>query len=178
MRRLVMQRWLLYAAAALSCTDAGAAAEREPQPAAESCVTGDCDPLCVEAGRYRTTPELVVDTRNQGRTWQRRATMKLPHAEAQRYCENLVIDGMRGFRLPAPEELGSLRYKAGGLFGGGHSRHYCVPSIDQAAFPETPAAEFWTSRVMPDGTAMYMGFDDGRMHRDVLTDALWVRCVR
>lgn len=173
-----MQRWLLYAGAVLSCAGAGAAAEHAPRPATETCPPGECDPLCVEPGRYRTTPELVVDRRNHGRMWQRRVTERLPHAEARRYCADLVIDGMRGFRLPAPEELGSLRYKAGGLFGGGSSRHYCIPSIDQAAFPETPAAEFWTSRVMPDGTAFYMGFDDGRMHRDVVSDALWVRCVR
>jgi hypothetical protein len=172
-----MQRWSLYAVGALSCADLSVGVDAEPQPVT-ACGAGECDPLCVEPGRYRVTAELVVDTHHDGRQWQRRATMKLPHAEAQRYCADLEIEGQRGFRLPAPEELGSLRYKAGGLFGGGRSRHYCVPSIDQAAFPETPAAEFWTSRVMPDGTAYYLGFDDGRMHKDVVTDALWVRCVR
>jgi len=140
-----------------------------------SCVTGACDPLCVEAGRYRTTPELVFDRRHEGRVWQRRASERLPHPDAARYCADLDVDGVRGFRLPTPEELGSLRYKAGGLFGG--HRHHCIPSIDQEAFPETPAAEFWTSRVAGDGTAWYVGFDDGRMHRDVTSDPLWVRCV-
>lgn len=140
------------------------------------CPTGSCDPLCVESGRYRTTPELVFDKKQPGRVWQRRVSERLPHADALRYCLELSIEGVRGFRLPAPDELASLRYKAGGLFGG--SRHYCVPSIDQAAFPETPAAEFWTSKALPDGTAWYVGFDDGRMHRDVQSDALWVRCVR
>jgi hypothetical protein len=36
---------------------------------------------------------------------------------------------------------------------------------------------FWTSKTMPDGTAWYVGFDDGRVKRDVKDDALWVRCV-
>ena len=171
-------RWLWCAAGALLCADFGGAPERAPRATADTCVAGEHDPLCVEHGRYRTTHELVVDTRNDGRVWQRRVTARLPHAEARQYCQELVIEGEGGFRLPAPQELGSLRYKAGGLFGGGRSRHYCIPSIDQAAFPETPPAEFWTSRVMADGTAWYMGFDDGRMHRDVVDDALWVRCVR
>jgi hypothetical protein len=144
--------------------------------ASTDCLPGDCDPLCVEVGRYATTRELVFDRAHPGRVWQRRVSERLPHADAARYCASLTISGVRGFRLPAPAELGSLRYKAGGLFGG--SRHFCVPSIDQAAFPETPAAEFWTSKVMADGTALYMGFDDGRIHRDVVSDALWVRCVR
>jgi hypothetical protein len=136
----------------------------------------DVDPLCVEPGRYRAQPEVVIDLHNDDRMWQRRVSERLPHAEAQRYCADLVLDGVRGFRLPTPDELSSLRYKPGGLFGG--HRHYCVPSIDQAAFPETPAAEFWTSRVNPDGTAWYVGFDDGRSHRDDASDPLWVRCVR
>ncbi|MFT3774675.1 MAG: DUF1566 domain-containing protein [Minicystis sp.] len=137
----------------------------------------DADPLCVEPGRFSMTQELVVDKRNDNRVWQRRVSERLPHAEAVRYCANLVLEGSRGFRLPSPQEIGTLKLKAGGLFGG-RGRHYCVPSIDQAAFPETPAAEFWTSRIMPDGTAWYMGFDDGRMHRDDVNDPLWVRCVR
>lgn len=150
------------------------AADRE----AASCAAAGCDPLCVEPGRYRPTEEVVVDTRAGGRVWQRRVSERLPHPEAARYCAGLVLEGRRGFRLPSPEELSGLRYKPGGLFGGGSSRHYCVPSIDQAAFPETPAAEFWTARVMADGTAWYVGFDDGRSHRDVQSDPLWVRCVR
>jgi len=136
------------------------------------------DPLCVEPGRFKTTEETAIDKRAGGRVWQRRVSERLPQPEAARHCAELVIEGARGFRLPTPEELGSLRYKAGGLFGGGGSRHDCIPAIDQAAFPETPAAEFWTSRVMADGTGWYVGFDDGRLHRDVLSDPLWVRCVR
>jgi hypothetical protein len=134
------------------------------------------DPLCVDRDRYAVTPDVVTDTRG-GRLWQRRVSVQLSQPEAARYCEELLLGGVRGWRLPAPPELGAIRYKPGGLFGGGSHRHYCIPSIDQEAFPDTPAELFWTSRVMPDDTAWYVGFDDGRSHRDVRSDRLWVRCV-
>lgn len=163
----------MSAAAVLWC----AGVPRGTSHAQVGCIAAERDPQCLEPGRYRTTPELVTDTYHQDRVWQRYASMRLPHAEAVRYCAGLTIDGTRGFHLPTREELGSLRYRAGGLFGGS-GRRYCIPAIDQAAFPETPAAEFWTSQALPDGTAWYVGFDDGRIHRDVQSDALWVRCVR
>lgn len=145
-------------------------------PEAE-CVPDACDPLCVDAGRYTVTPEIVVDTQAADMRWQRLVTARLPQPDALRYCANLALAGIHGWRLPSPQELSGIRYKPGGLFGGGSSRHYCIPCVDQAAFPETPAALFWTSRVNADGTAWYVGFDDGRMHRDTLRDPLWVRCV-
>jgi hypothetical protein len=135
------------------------------------------DPLCVDAGRYSVTDDVVVDTRTSHRLWQRLVSVRLPWDEAARYCDDLDVDGMRGWRLPTPAELSAIRYKPGGLFGGGSSRHYCIPSIDQAAFPDTPAELFWTSRKMPDDTAWYVGFDDGRSHRDTRTDPQWVRCT-
>jgi hypothetical protein len=136
------------------------------------------DPLCIEVGRYAVRGEVVVDGRGGERVWQRRASERHPHPDAARYCAGLVLDGVSGFRLPTREELSGLRYKPGGLFGGGHSRHYCIPSIDQEAFPETPPAEFWTGVTLPDGTAWYVDFGDGRTHRDDQSDPLWVRCVR
>jgi hypothetical protein len=169
-----MVRACLCAAMVLASAGAAAAGGGAVVP----CAAVGSDPLCVEPGRYRATEETVVDLRAGGRVWQRHATERLPHPEARRYCAGLTLQGQGGFRLPSPEELSSLRYKPGGLFGGGSSRHYCIPSIDQVAFPETPAAEFWTARVMADGTAWYVGFDDGRSHRDVQSDPLWVRCVR
>jgi hypothetical protein len=144
---------------------------------AAECVPGGCDPLCVDTGRYCVTDGIVEDTTDH-RLWQRRVSVRLPWDDAVRYCASLTIEGVGGFRLPSPDELRAIRYKPGGLFAEVHSHHYCVPSIDQAAFPETPAAEFWTSRSMPDDTAWYVGFDDGRSHRDTRTDPLWVRCTR
>lgn len=148
------------------------------EPPEQLCGAAQCDPLCVEVGRYAVRGEVVVDGRDANRLWQRRVSERRPHPDAARYCATLTLDGVAGWRLPTREELSALRYRPGGLFGGGHSRQYCIPSIDQAAFPETPAAEFWTSATVPDGTAWYVGFDDGRTHRDEQSDPLWVRCVR
>jgi hypothetical protein len=145
---------------------------------AAECISGACDPVCVEPGRYRVTPETVEDTAHEGRLWQRRATMRLPWEEARAYCAHLELDGRGGWRLPSPQELAAIRYRPGGLFAEPRTHHYCVPSIDQAAFPETPADLFWTSRCASDGTAWYVGFDDGRQHRDTRDDPLWVRCTR
>jgi hypothetical protein len=139
-------------------------------------VPGACDPLCLEAGRYRVTEEVVADGTAEHRLWQRRAVVRLAWDDAVRACAGLTLDGVHGWRLPSPDELRALRYKPGGLFGDGH-RHYCVPSIDQAAFPETPAEPFWTSRRMADDTAWYVDFGDGRSHRDTRSEPLWVRCT-
>jgi hypothetical protein len=156
----------------------GAGACEGAEPAGGTCLPGACDPLCVDAGRYLVTDEVVEDTHGDHRSWQRRASVRLPWDEAVAYCASLTLDGLGGWRLPTPVELGTIRYRPGGLFGGGKSAHYCIPCVDQAAFPETPADQFWTSRRMPDDTAWYVGFDDGRSHRDTRTDPLWVRCTR
>jgi Protein of unknown function (DUF1566) len=140
--------------------------------------TGSCDPLCVDAGRYRVIDHLVEDTSAGSRLWQRAVGARLPWVDAEDYCAALTLDGLEGFRLPSPDELRGIRYDPGGLFGEASSRHYCVPSIDQSAFPDTPAREFWTSLTMPDDTAWYVDFADGRSHRDTLSDPLWVRCTR
>jgi hypothetical protein len=155
---------------------AGAAGAAVSGDAAE-CLPGACDPLCVDVGRYAVTRELVEDRQDGRRLWQRRVSVRLPHPEAARYCAALTLEGVEGWRLPTPRELAGIRYKPGGLFGGGSGRRYCIPSIDQAAFPETPADLFWTSREGPGDTAWYVGFDDGRSHRDLKSDALWVRCT-
>jgi hypothetical protein len=148
------------------------------EPTAASCPGGACDPTCVDVGRYDVTDAVVDDTRNGHRLWQRRVSVSLPWEEAVQYCAALTLDGTGGWRLPTPLELEAIRLHPGGLFGGGSKAHYCIPCVDQAAFPDTPAALFWTSRRMPDDTAWYVGFDDGRSHRDTRTDALWVRCTR
>lgn len=142
------------------------------------CAPGECDPLCVEAGRYRVMDEVVDDTSGGHRLWQRRVAARLPWDEAVSYCQRLTLDGISGWHLPALADLQGIRYHPGGLFGEAARRHYCVPSIDQTAFPETPAEPFWTSRRMADDTAWYVDFADGRSHRDVRSDDLWVRCTR
>jgi hypothetical protein len=142
------------------------------------CVAPACDPVCVESGRYRATTQLVTDTAQGNRVWQRHVEARLPWEDAVAYCTNLTLEGDHGFRLPSPDELSGIRYRPGGLFGGAGSEHYCVPSIDQAAFPDTPSDQTWTSARETDDSAWYVDFADGRSHREVRTEALWVRCVR
>jgi hypothetical protein len=165
---LLSSMWVALLAGAVVAAPHGSTAE---------CVPGACDPLCVDVGRYAVTREIVEDRVEDHRLWQRLVSVRLSQPEAARYCAGLSLEGISGWRLPTPKELQSIRHKPGGLFGGGSSRHYCVPSIDQAAFPETPADLFWTSRVDSGDTAWYVGFDDGRTHRDVSSDSLWVRCT-
>jgi hypothetical protein len=142
---------------------------------ASECV-GACDPLCVDAGRYLVAGDVVEDT-SDGRLWQRPVDARLTWDDAVDYCATLTLDGLHGFRLPSPDELDGIRYDPGGLFADPSAHHYCIPSIDQAAFPNTPSDEFWTSSRMPDDTAWYVDFMDGRSHRDTYTDSLWVRCT-
>ena len=137
----------------------------------------DRGPACVDVGRFIVREETVSDSQDGKLVWQRRVTRRLPQAEAAWYCGALLLDGLSGFRLPSTHELSAIRYRPGGLFGGGNRATYCIPCIDQEAFPDTPADLFWTSGMEPDGTGWYVGFDDGRSHRDVQSDALWVRCV-
>jgi hypothetical protein len=169
---------LLRAAGLPLCLGLLAPMPASPCWSAADCVPGGCDPLCVDPGRYRVTDATVDDTADAHRLWQRRVTARLPWEDAVQYCASLTLEGMSGFRLPTPAELQGIRYRPGGLFGEPRTHHYCVPSIDQAAFPETPADEFWTSRRMPDDTAWYVDFADGRSHRDTRSDPLWVRCTR
>jgi|HubBroStandDraft_6_1064221.scaffolds.fasta_scaffold454696_2 hypothetical protein len=168
----------LLGALSLSASTVALACDVQPgradDPATLACASGECDPLCVDVGRYKVTQETVTDTQS-GFVWQRDVGERMAQPDAVRYCEGLVIEGAGGFRLPTPPELAGIRYKPGGLFGGGH--HYCIPCVDQVAFPDTPPDLFWTSRTATDGTAWYVGFDDGRSHRDDQSDALWVRCV-
>jgi hypothetical protein len=119
----------------------------------------------------------VHDARS-GLAWQRATfEMAMPFADATRACASLRRGGRGGFRLPTPEELSSIVLNAGGLEAG--RPQYCDPAIDQRAFPDTLSDFFWTSEVdRTAGTATYVSFFDGRMHRDDVDDALRVRCVR
>ncbi len=133
--------------------------------------------VCTDPHRFRVEGAVVRDTGPAGLVWERKVIARVSQPEAVRRCAALELEGRKAWRLPTTHELAAIRLRPGGLFGGGPKALYCVPSIDQVAFPDTPAAEFWTSVTLPDGTAWYVGFDDGRAHRDVTTDTLWVRCV-
>ena len=135
------------------------------------------DPYCKDGTRYTVSGGVVYDTSHANRRWQRSLGPKRTQSSAASYCASLNLGGTTGWCLPTQTELSDIRLHPGGLFGGGSSAHYCIPSIDQYAFPCTPSDLFWTSRVETDGTAWYVGFDDGRTHRDDVSDPLYVRCT-
>jgi len=133
---------------------------------------------CVEPGRYVITDDVVVDLQNDGRLWQRAVDpAQRTQPDALAYCESLDLGGRSGWRLPAVQELQSIRLRPSGLSGG---PQYCMPSIDQVAFPDTPAAEFWsaTLRHGENEDGLYTEFDDGRTHPSPLDTPMFVRCVR
>jgi hypothetical protein len=132
-------------------------------------------PACEEPGRYVVRGDVVIDTANGGRIWQRAVDPTLrSQGDAAQYCASVTIDGLDGWRLPDVHELQSLRLRPSGLSGG---PQYCMPSIDQSAFPETPADEFWSATTRPAGDGLYTGFDDGRTHPSDPATPMHARCV-
>lgn len=130
---------------------------------------------CVDVGRYQATGSAVIDTASSGKLWQRLvdpSTRTQP--EAATYCANVNVEGLTGWRLPSVAELGSIRYKPSLVTGGAET---CSPSIDQSAFPDTPASLFWTSTARPLGDAYYTNFADGRSHGSQVDEPMFVRCV-
>ena len=95
-------------------------------------------------------------------------------AEAKAYCAGLATSKFGGYsdwRLPTVKELRSIvdyRVAAPG------------PTIDQTAFPNTPAERFWTSspRAGSSGDAWFVNFNDGRSNYDDVGNGSRVRCVR
>ncbi|HVU02832.1 MAG TPA: DUF1566 domain-containing protein [Polyangiaceae bacterium] len=103
---------------------------------------------------------IVVDTGNGRRLWTRatRGPTTEPAAEAD--CAALNLEGITGWRLPASfAELGQTLLYPGGLQG----CPTCQPAVDQAAFPDTTAGDYWTSHYN-NGRAGYdtVEFCDGR----------------
>lgn len=129
---------------------------------------------CVDIGRYEAKGAAVIDTA-AGKVWQRLVDpVTRTQPEAVAYCTSLNVDGQTGWRLPSVAELGSIRFKPGLIKGGTDS---CSPSIDQSAFPDTPASVFWTSTARPLGDVYYTNFADGRSHGSQLDEPMFVRCV-
>ena len=164
---------LLLTAGCVATPEGQPAASHERSSVAES--RGPSGLACEELGRYEVTRAFVVDGANGGRVWQRNVDpVRRTQPDALAYCKALDIDGRSGWRLPSVDELQGIRFKPGLVAGGNGS---CVPSIDQNAFPDTPADWFWTSTRRPLGDAMFTGFDDGRSHGAELTEPMYVRCV-
>jgi hypothetical protein len=85
-------------------------------------------------GRYTLGDETVTDNVN-GLVWQRAVDPSTyTWAAARTYCEGLTLAGSSDWRLPTITELESLV-----------DRRRSSPSLDTAAFPNTPSAAFWSS---------------------------------
>jgi hypothetical protein len=96
-------------------------------------------------------------------------------AQARAYCSitlsNVELGGHHDWRLPSYIELISLLDY--GVWPG--------PLIEQAAFPSTPAVEFWSATPIAlnaSGSAYTVMFDSGSTSNSTLTTQLRVRCVR
>ena len=129
---------------------------------------------CMTIGRYDVAGAAVID-RTDGMIWQRDVVpQRLTQPQAIAYCASLELESRHDWRLPEAGELVNIRLLAGLIKGG---PGYCVPSIDQVAFPDTPADEFWTATRRPEEQGVYTDFADGRSHFADPSLPLHVRCV-
>jgi hypothetical protein len=120
-------------------------------------------PRCYPTQRFEVIAgALVLDTLTN-LVWQQQASSTyMPWEEAQTYCPP-------GFRLPTERELGSIVDFTVAAPG---------PTINQTAFPNTPAKAFWSSSPSPNlpGSIRCVLFDDGSTSN--CEGQLYVRCVR
>jgi hypothetical protein len=117
--------------------------------------------------RYTFAGGSVHDTQTE-LTWQRAIpTTRANFADSQAYCAGLALDG-GGWRLPSINELQTLVDET-------HN-----PSIDTAAFPDTPSEYFWSSSlVIEDPTRAWTAFfTNGSTYPASLTASKYVRCLR
>lgn len=119
-------------------------------------------------GRYTISADTVRDNRT-GLTWQRSVSAGTQtQAQGSTYCSALPLSG-GDWRLPTIVELQSLvdvtRFN---------------PSIDPAAFPNTPASLFWSSSVDvgQSGNSWVVNFGEGRTHDASASTTASIRCVR
>jgi hypothetical protein len=139
-------------------------------------------PRCYPTSRsVAQTGGLVQDTLTQ-LVWQQDGSgtrmgcssggnLKCTWAEAQAYCAGLTLGGVSGWRLPTVKELFSLV---------DFTIAYPGPTIDQTAFPNTPAEWFWTSSPYAgsSGYAWHVNFSYGFSNYGDVGSDYRVRCVR
>lgn len=91
-------------------------------------------------------------------------------ADARQHCACVLIDGIAGWRLPSRIELASLA-----------DWTVVHPSIDSAAFPDTPSEAFWSASVLENGDpdlAWHIDFDSSHTSYTDKGYTHRVRCVR
>jgi hypothetical protein len=129
-------------------------------------------PLPAEPPTGYVTDAATVKDPTTGLLWQRIVPdPTMIWSEAKAYCQGLVLDGLRGWRVPSTIELLSIVDPT-----------RADPSIDPVAFPCTPwmMTSFWAST--PDattaGNAWYVDFGIGDSLTATTASSIRVRCVR
>ena len=122
-------------------------------------------PRCYPNQRFVVLSGGLVSDNLTKLAWQQQASpTTMTWAAAQTYCPS-------GFRLPAVKELVSIVDLTVAWPG---------PTIDQTAFPSTPAEAFWTSSpyTAVSGNAWHVNFGVGQSLYDGVGSYDRVRCVR
>jgi hypothetical protein len=129
------------------------------------------------AGKFVATDETVTDTQT-GLVWQRQVGANgLTFSAADAICANLSLAGKDDWRVPSMKELHTLiDYSV----GPGKA------AIDEAVFPSTPSAQFWTATLVPSflGQTQHYVVMFGGVYGPIVglappsTPGPYVRCVR
>ncbi len=122
------------------------------------------------AGRYTTANGTVYDTKTR-LTWQQAASSSMyTQTDAVTFCSTLGLNGAT-WRLPTMKELLTIADLSVAPPG---------PTIDSTAFPNTPAAYFWSSTLYngTPGEAWSVLFIYGFSYGNTMTDMSYARCVR
>jgi hypothetical protein len=119
--------------------------------------------------RFEVTDEVVVD-RGTGLVWQRVPfPTQLAWLDALAACEGLTLADHDDWRLPTLKETQTIV-----------DDRELEPSIDVAAFPDTPPEWFWSSTVIewPPDQGWATSYTDGYASIHDFDEAQRVRCVR
>jgi hypothetical protein len=135
-----------------------AVASADPGRAVSRCVAGSV--TAPEEPQFVIDGDTVRD-RVTGLVWERAAAEPEPFDQASARCLSL------GWRLPSVRELQSIV-----------DENAYDPAVDQALFPATPPAGFW-SQTLRGSNPWHVSFLDGQTSAEILGDEpLASRCVR
>lgn len=179
-----LHRSLVFVAAVAlmaGCSDSGSDSSSANQcDAGAACLdsgSGAADSLSSLYGDQNSGPLMwnkggptVFDSQT-GLLWQRDlSTEKFTWEAAELYCENLSLGGHSDWKLPHRDQLESIVVNS-----------TTAPSIDTAAFPDTPSKPFWTRTLWGANAlteAYGVDFKDGGTGHAVKTESHFARCVR
>jgi hypothetical protein len=120
------------------------------------------------AVRFTVAADTAHDNAT-GLTWQRACVAAQTWLDALASCEALVLDSASDWRMPTLKELLTIV-----------DERAIDPSIDVAAFPDTPAEWFWASSpgLCSTDYGWTVSFTDGYCTPAAATQQYLTRCVR